>query len=258
MKVAMRRLSDMRLNEMIQKEQLRIKTLREREALLLARYNKYMDSEAMWHKRQEYQVKMGSRKMKTLDLTSVVDVDIMLDTSEIYPEGWMESFTNLEQHLCKNGADGVEQVAIGNAHSVVLAESGKLYTWGWGDRGQLGLSDWENQTRPRLVKTVNHAPRHAPKVGTGSFLLGGHGSSSSSSTTSSAILRPVDATVYVKFASVSCGQDHCVAVSSEGQVFTWGSNSRGQLGLGHSENRFRPTLVCIIYSFESLTRLARH
>ena len=112
---------------MIQKEQLRIKTLREREALLLARYNKYMDSEAMWHKRAEYQVKTGSRKVKTLDLTSVVDVDIMLDTSEIYPEGWMESFTTLEQHLCKNGADGVQQVSIGNAHSVVLAESGKLY-----------------------------------------------------------------------------------------------------------------------------------
>ena len=127
MKVAMRTLSDMRLNEMIQKEQLRIKTLREREALLLARYNKYMDSEAMWHKRAEHQVKTGSRKVKTLDLTSVVDVDIMLDTSEIYPEGWMESFTTLEQHLCKNGADGVQQVSIGNAHSVVLAESGKLY-----------------------------------------------------------------------------------------------------------------------------------
>ena len=113
------------------------------------------------------------------------------------------------------------------------------YTWGWGDRGQLGLSDWENQTRPKLVKTVDHAPRHAPKVGSGSFLLGDTMLLSSSS----AMLRPVDATVYVKFASISCGQDHCVAVSSEGQVFTWGSNSRGQLGLGDSENRFRPTLV---------------
>ena len=116
------------------------------------------------------------------------------------------------------------------------------YTWGWGDRGQLGLSDWENQTRPKLVKTVDHAPRHAPKVGSGSFLLGGHNATSSSSS-SSTMLRPVDATVYVKFTSISCGQDHCVAVSSEGQVFTWGSNSRGQLGLGDSENRFRPTLV---------------
>jgi len=244
MKVAKQKLSEMRLNEMILKEQLRIKTLREREALLLARYNKYMDSEAMWHKRVEHQLKTGIRKTKTLDLTSVVDVDIMLDTSEIYPEGWMESFTRLEQHLCKEGADGVKQVSIGNAHSVVLAESGKLYSWGWGDRGQLGLSDWENQNRPKLLKTVNHAPRHAPKVGSGSFLLGGHGGGELGGRGGAAVLRPVDATVYVKFASISCGQDHCVAVTSEGQVFTWGSNSRGQLGLGDSKSRHRPTLVC--------------
>ena len=84
MKVAMKILSDMRLNEMIQRA-AEIKTLREREALLLARYNKYMDSEAMWHKRAEYQVRRVSEEVKTLDLTSVVDVDIMLDTSRSIP-----------------------------------------------------------------------------------------------------------------------------------------------------------------------------
>ena len=137
----------------------------------------------------------------------------------------------------------IDTVTDKNRHTRTRTDTLKhRYTWGWGDRGQLGLSDWENQTRPKLVKTVDHAPRHAPKVGSGSFLLGGHNATSSSSS-SSAMLRPVDATVYVKFASISCGQDHCVAVSSEGQVFTWGSNSRGQLGLGDSENRFRPTLV---------------
>uniref|UniRef100_A0AAZ3Q5A0 Uncharacterized protein n=1 Tax=Oncorhynchus tshawytscha TaxID=74940 RepID=A0AAZ3Q5A0_ONCTS len=32
--------------------------------------------------------------------------------------------------------------------------------------------------------------------------------------------------------SVSCGQDHSVAVCASGQVFSWGLNSHGQLGLG--------------------------
>lgn len=31
---------------------------------------------------------------------------------------------------------------------------------------------------------------------------------------------------------VACGQKHTAAVSDQGLVFTWGSNSNGQLGLG--------------------------
>ncbi|XP_036407758.1 probable E3 ubiquitin-protein ligase HERC3 [Megalops cyprinoides] len=32
---------------------------------------------------------------------------------------------------------------------------------------------------------------------------------------------------------VACGDHHTIALSKEGEVFTWGSNSNGQLGLGH-------------------------
>lgn len=31
---------------------------------------------------------------------------------------------------------------------------------------------------------------------------------------------------------VRCGREHCIAVSSRGEAFAWGSNSHGQLGLG--------------------------
>ena len=42
---------------------------------------------------------------------------------------------------------------------------------------------------------------------------------------------------------VSAGGDHSMALSSEGQVLTWGFGGEGQLGLGDEENRSVPTLV---------------
>ncbi|MEQ2213078.1 putative E3 ubiquitin-protein ligase herc3, partial [Xenoophorus captivus] len=34
---------------------------------------------------------------------------------------------------------------------------------------------------------------------------------------------------------VMCGNQHCIALSRDGQLFTWGQNTNGQLGLGKGE-----------------------
>ena len=47
------------------------------------------------------------------------------------------------------------------------------------------------------------------------------------------------------------GSEHSFALSTEGEVFSWGLNFKGQLGLGDFENRAEPTLVeCIIPNVE--------
>lgn len=43
--------------------------------------------------------------------------------------------------------------------------------------------------------------------------------------------RPVVALQSLAFRHVACGASHCVAVSSDGGLFTWGSNRSGQLGV---------------------------
>ncbi|XP_021731124.1 ultraviolet-B receptor UVR8 isoform X1 [Chenopodium quinoa] len=51
------------------------------------------------------------------------------------------------------GLDGkkVAQIAAGAEHSAILTDDGQLYTWGWGEHGQLGLGSTSDHTVPQLV-----------------------------------------------------------------------------------------------------------
>ena len=44
-------------------------------------------------------------------------------------------------------------------------------------------------------------------------------------------------------AQISCGSEHSFAVTDAGDLYSWGINFKGQLGLSDFESRSRPTLV---------------
>ncbi|XP_020773412.1 probable E3 ubiquitin-protein ligase HERC3 [Boleophthalmus pectinirostris] len=90
----------------------------------------------------------------------------------------------------------ITNICCGRAHSLAVSEQGQVFAWGAGDGGQLGLGTTETTVRiPRLVKR-----------------LCDH-----------------------RISQVTCGNQHCIALSRDGQLFTWGQNTSGQLGLGKGE-----------------------
>ncbi|XP_075962649.1 putative E3 ubiquitin-protein ligase HERC4 isoform X1 [Anarhichas minor] len=54
-------------------------------------------------------------------------------------------------------------------------------------------------------------------------------------TTRTYIPKPLEALCNIPVSQVACGSQHSVALTKGGQVYTWGRDSRGQLGLGRSE-----------------------
>ncbi|KAK3554356.1 hypothetical protein QTP70_022588 [Hemibagrus guttatus] len=93
-------------------------------------------------------------------------------------------------------AQKIAGVACGQAHSLALNEQGHVFAWGAGEWGQLGLGTAEESVRvPRLIKKLCE----------------------------------------YRISQVMCGNQHCIALSKDGQLFTWGQNSSGQLGLGKGE-----------------------
>jgi alpha-tubulin suppressor-like RCC1 family protein len=53
------------------------------------------------------------------------------------------------------------------------------------------------------------------------------------------------------FQQVSCGSEHSFALSKDGELYSWGLNFKGQLGLCDFENRHEPTLVECLLPIES-------
>uniref|UniRef100_A0A3B1JQE6 Si:ch73-190m4.1 n=1 Tax=Astyanax mexicanus TaxID=7994 RepID=A0A3B1JQE6_ASTMX len=50
--------------------------------------------------------------------------------------------------------------------------------------------------------------------------------------------RPISKLYGRSIIQVACGKQHCMALTHDGQLFTWGENSSGQLGLGRVEPSF--------------------
>jgi len=52
---------------------------------------------------------------------------------------------------------------------------------------------------------------------------------------------------------ISSGSEHSFALSTDGELFSWGLNFKGQLGLGDFENRNEPYLVESLSPIDSVS-----
>ncbi|XP_055683095.1 RCC1 domain-containing protein 1 [Lutzomyia longipalpis] len=88
----------------------------------------------------------------------------------------------------------VQKISCGHEHAVLLTKNGDVFSWGNGLRGQLGHGDLENRTEPELIEAL----------------------------------------AGIKIIDISAGGWHNAAVSAFGDLYTWGWNVNGQLGIAVS------------------------
>ena len=104
---------------------------------------------------------------------------------------------------CNVLREGLLSVATGSSHSVAIARTGLVYSWGANRVGQLGDGQLTSSAAPKVIPQLRH--------------------------------RPVVA--------IACGAEHTLALTVGGSVWAWGCNSSGQLGLGDATHRLRPEIV---------------
>ncbi|CAN6711803.1 unnamed protein product [Malus baccata var. baccata] len=92
------------------------------------------------------------------------------------------------------GDQSLEAIACGGAHTLFLTGSGRLYATGLNDFGQLGVGDSHNLTYT---------------------------------------CKPLEVTgIGKEIVRISAGYYHSCAITEDGELYMWGKNSNGQLGLG--------------------------
>ncbi|XP_069702468.1 probable E3 ubiquitin-protein ligase HERC4 isoform X3 [Periplaneta americana] len=101
----------------------------------------------------------------------------------------------------------ITRASCGLCHTLVVNEWGQVFSWGSDSHGQLGTGLAENnntQLNPKMIKAL--ATSHVIQI--------------------------------------TCGQNHCLALTQNGELYAWGCNSYGQLGLGtQSDSQQKPCLV---------------
>ncbi|EGR28884.1 hypothetical protein IMG5_167380, partial [Ichthyophthirius multifiliis] len=137
----------------------------------------------------------------------------------------------------------VTKIALGTHHSAACTNQGKLYTWGQGVNGQLGHGSNQNEEIPKKVKEFQDirvleiacGDSHTMAIISGNLVYG-WGFNQAGQLGFQDLSR-VNLPKKIMFfnqkevVQIQCGKKHSIALTVEGQVYSWGSNEYGQLGI---------------------------
>ena len=139
----------------------------------------------------------------------------------------------------------VKTFACGSFHTVAVTETGDVFSWGIGERGQLGHGDLENKKTPwpvlelqgTEIAVVAAGEAHSiaaakDKRKVWSWGAGHYGQLGVGGLEPRLSPCPIDDLEGQGIQQVACGSNHSGAVSENGTVFMWGNGANSRLGLG--------------------------
>jgi RCC1 and BTB domain-containing protein len=99
--------------------------------------------------------------------------------------------------------ENIVSIACGGCHSLVLTDIGQVYGWGSNYYGQLGLGNLIIEDRPKRID--------------------------------------LNSDQVIK--SISCGWNHSLLLTTDGDIYGFGLNSFGQIGNGNKTNQLNPVKI---------------
>lgn len=76
--------------------------------------------------------------------TRVIDLDILVDLSEIYSHPWSSQWIKALSENTINDCP-IMSVSAGQTHSMAVNSKGRVYVWGWNDNGQCAKNPDNNE-----------------------------------------------------------------------------------------------------------------
>jgi alpha-tubulin suppressor-like RCC1 family protein len=141
------------------------------------------------------------------------------------------------------------QVAAGENHSLALSDSGTIYAWGSNRFGQLGTGNNSSSAaynNDDAANNTNSTNVNNTNVNTNSNSNSNSNSNNNSNNNNNTIANTANNSIILspihisdssfgshngKIIGVAAGDAHSLCFTSSGEVFAWGSNRPGQLGI---------------------------
>jgi alpha-tubulin suppressor-like RCC1 family protein len=148
------------------------------------------------------------------------------------------------------GGTNWKQVDCGAYHIAAIKTDGTLWTWGRNNFGQLGIDDAVNRCTPVTTfaggtnwKQVSCGGYHMSAIKTDGtvWTWGRNTVGAIGDNTTNDIYTPV--TTFAggtNWKQVGCGYNITSAIKTDGTLWTWGFNDRGQLGVNNTTTRRTP------------------
>jgi hypothetical protein len=137
----------------------------------------------------------------------------------------------------------------------------RVYAWGWGEHGRLGVGHVEMLVTPTEVALLNHRNILDVKAGEQHSLAMGEGgevyswgsnrfgqlgvSLPSTSLHLNLLPQKLPLPTVSPVISISAGSRHSGVVTEDGEVVTWGWGEEGQLGNGREQDEHSPYVVAV-------------
>ncbi|KAJ6227803.1 regulator of chromosome condensation protein [Anaeramoeba flamelloides] len=142
----------------------------------------------------------------------------------------------------------IRQIACGAYHTLALTIEGEVYSWGRGQDGQLGHGNLVQSLTPRKIEALSNTgiikiaagESHSAAIAYSGEVYTWGGGLSNFLGHKQHKKRPIPHMI-PKFnnkgaIAIECGSQHTVLLCSNGQVYSWGQCSDGQLG--HGDTKF--------------------
>ena len=138
----------------------------------------------------------------------------------------------------------IKKISCGEAHSLALTEKGKVYSWGFGSNGQLGLGFCEDSFEPGqgLLKSRIFEPQLIKNF------------KDYSKTNTHACNYNLN---NIKIKDIQCGKTFSLFMNTTNNLYACGINDLNQLGfkeLEPKDNLYNPDLQCDDYIYPTLLK----
>jgi len=148
----------------------------------------------------------------------------------------------------------VTQIYAGDGHSFAVTLNGKLYGWGLNTRYQLGLKHKANQNIPQLIYIPQNLKVNTMIVGshhqfaiieTNQMLCFGSNEFSELGLQHNGdVIEPTQFNYFNNMSIRLFAGNHCTfGINEVDEVYAWGQNGYGRLGLIHNKNVYIPQKV---------------